>query len=204
MKFKTREEAAKLLVKALAQYKGQNPLVLGIPRGAVPMAKIIAEGLQGEVGVVLVHKIPAPNNEELAVGSVGLSGNIQYSPYTFDGITEAYIAQAAAKQLQVLKSRQQKYGLKTPDYTNRIVIIVDDGIATGATVLSAISEVKSQTPKKIIIATAVTAQDSARKIRSSADELVALYEPKEFYAVGQFFDNFAQVSDEDVIKILKE
>lgn len=205
MRFKDRTEAAELLLKALEHYKGTNPLVLGIPRGAIPMARMIAEGLKGELGAILVHKIPAPYNEEFAIGSIGLSGKPQYLPYADSlNISESYLEAAAKVQLNVLKARQKNYGLSEPNYKDRIVIIVDDGIATGATVLSAIEEIRQFKPKKVIVAAPVSSIDSADKIRSLADEVTILYEPQEFYAVGQFYDNFSQVSDDEVIQILKK
>lgn len=205
MQFKNREEAASLLAKALKKYKGQNPLVLGIPRGAIPMAKIIADELEGELNAVLVHKIPSPSNEEFAIGSVGLSGHIQKMAYTSSlHIPQFYIENAAKKQIEMLRQRQKQYGLKDPNYENRIVIIVDDGIATGATTLSAIYEVKEHRPKKLIVAAAVASQESAEKIRSVVDEVFILDTPDFFYAVGQFFEDFSQVSDEEVIEIFRQ
>ncbi len=203
MMLTNRIEAAKLLLNKLEHYKGENPLVLAIPRGAVPMAKIIADGLNGELGVVLVHKIPSPQNPELAVGSIGLSGFIDLMPFAkMMGVSEHYIQEAAKEQLDVLKARQKQYGLKDPNYKDRTVIIVDDGIATGATVLAAIHEIQHQKPRKIIVAAAVSSVDSAAKIREEVDELVTLAEPEFFYAVGQFFQDFTQVSDEEVINIV--
>lgn len=204
MLFRDRLEAAELLLKKLDKYRGKNPLVLGIPRGAIPMAKIIAEGLNGELSAILVHKIPAPYNEEFAIAAIGLSGHIQRSD-SIEALhlSESYVQKAAEVQLANLKKRQQKYGLPNPDYKNRIVIIVDDGIATGATTLSAIEEVRSQKPDKIIVAAPVSSRDSAEKIRAQVDEVVILAEPENFYAVGQFFDDFSQVSDEEVIALLK-
>lgn len=205
MKFKNRENAANLLTRALHKYKNKDALVLGIPRGAIPMAKIIADGLNGELGAIFLHKIPAPDNEEFAIGAVGLSGHIQRMPYTDTlHIPESYIQEAAEKQIKILKLRQKQYGLKDPNYENRIVIIVDDGIATGATTLGAINEVKAHHPKKLIVAAPVASQDSIEKIQEEVDELVILYEPELFYAVGQFFDDFSQVTDEEVIDIFNE
>lgn len=205
MQFKDRNEAAKLLLEKLMPFKGLNPLVLGIPRGAVPMASIISKGLEGELGVVLVHKIPAPGNEELAVASIGLSGHIQRLPYIRSyEIPESYIKEEAERQLKRLKTRQEQYGLKEPNYHDRIVIIVDDGIATGATTLSAIHEVRQFHPKKLILAAGVASEESVYKLESLVDECVILYEPEDFYAVGQFFKDFAQVSDQEVIQLLSE
>ncbi len=203
MMLKNREEAAVRLLEKLNHYQGKNPLVLGIPRGAVPMASHIAKGLSGELGVVLVHKIPSPENEEFAIGAIGLSGHIQRMPYLKEyHISESYIKAAAEKQLATLKARQQKYGLKDQNYKDRIVIIVDDGIATGATTLSAIEEVRTQDPEKIIVAAAVASRESVNKILPLVDEMVLLDIPSYFGAVGQFFENFTQVSDEEVIHLL--
>lgn len=205
MQFKDRSEAARLLLKALMPYKGENPLVLGIPRGAVPMASIIAKGLEGELGVVLVHKIPSPSNEEFAIGSIGLSGHIHRLPYVEAyGISETYLQKEAGRQLERLKVRQREYGLADPDYRDRLVIIVDDGIATGATTLSAIQEVQSHHPRKVVLAAGVAPLDSAEKLGAEVDETVILHEAVDFYTVGQYFEDFNQVTDEEVIELLRE
>ncbi|WII73322.1 phosphoribosyltransferase family protein [Bdellovibrio sp. 22V] len=202
--FQNRDEAARLLLKKLGAYKDKNVLVLGIPRGAVPMAKTIAEGLHGELSAVLVHKIPAPGYAELAIGSIGLSGKIFRNKglITVYGIPESYVERAAAEELAVLKRRQAQFHLKDISYRDRIVMIVDDGIATGATVLGAIEEVKSQHPKEVVVVTAAIAHDTADKIRPQVDKLVSLVESDSFYAVSQYFVEFPQVTDEEVIKIL--
>lgn len=203
MRFRDREHAALLLLERLKKYKGKNPLVLGIPRGAMPMAKIIAEGLQGELSAILVHKIPHPENEEFAIGSIGLSGHIELLTYAESySIPKSYIKAAATLQLEILRARQKRYGIREPDYRQRIVIIVDDGIATGATTIAAIDEVKVHKPEKIIVAAAVASRNSAEKIQPNVDEWVVLDIPEPFYAVGQFFEDFSEVSDEEVIRTL--
>lgn len=209
MIFKNREQAGNLLLDKLAEYKGLNPLILAIPRGAIKMAAIVQEGLQGELGVILVHKIGAPGNPEFAIASIGLSGTIyRQSSIESLGIPESYVLAEGRRQLSTLKARFKSYGLNEEHYqnlfTNRIVIIIDDGIATGATVLSAIQEVKTQKPNKIIVAAAVASGDAVEKITPEADELVILHISNEFYAVSQFYQNFSQISDEEVIAILKQ
>ena len=203
MIYQNREDAARLLLKKLKEYQGKNPLVLGIPRGAMPMAQILATGLRGELSAIFVHKIPAPEHEEFAVGSVGLSGKINKTESADQiFVSDSYIHAEAQKQLQLLRERYLKYGLKQPNYEDRIVIIIDDGIATGATVIAAIHEVLVHHPKKIIVAAAVSAPDSADQIREMVDELVLLDEPENFHTVGQFFEHFPQVSDDEVMKML--
>lgn len=202
--FKDREDAARRLRQALARYKGQNALVLAIPRGAVPMAKIIADGLGGELSAILVHKIPSPESEEFAIGSVGLSGKIHKTPYAERmSIPESYIKMEAQRQLTKLEERYEKYGLVAPNYKNRIVIIVDDGIATGATVIGAIREVLLHKPKRLIVAAAVASKEASEQIRHLADDLVLLEEPEFFYSVSLFFERFDQVTDEEAMAILR-
>ncbi|MGZ3774103.1 MAG: phosphoribosyltransferase [Pseudobdellovibrionaceae bacterium] len=204
MVFKSREDAAQKLLKLLIKYKNQNPIVVGIPRGAVPMAKIIAEALNGELNAILVHKIPAPFQEELAIGSIGLSGKIHRLPMADSwGISEAYIEKEAARQLDILKKRQEKFNLPALNCKNHLVIIVDDGIATGATAIGAIHEIRLQKPRKLVFAAGVVAKNTADTIRSLVDEFITLEEPDFFYAVSQFFTDFAQVTDEKVVEIFK-
>ncbi|MGE5086385.1 MAG: phosphoribosyltransferase [Bacillota bacterium] len=204
MIFKDREEVAMLLLQKLMKYKNQNPLVLGIPRGAMPMARIIAEGLNGELNAILIHKIPAPDQPELAIGSVGLSGKIYpLSLIKEYSIPESYVQAAANKQLEVLKRRKAQFQLPELNCRDRIVIVVDDGIATGATAIGAIHEIRSQHPKKLVLAAGVVPESTSDKMRSLVDEFIVLQEPEYFYAVSQFFLEFKEVTDEDVVQILK-
>lgn len=203
--FKDRQEAGQLLLQKLIKYKGQNPLVVGIPRGAMPMAEIIADGLSGELNAVLIHKIPAPGQEEFAIGSVGLSGHVFRLPYIRShGISESYVTTAAAEQLEKLQQRKARFLLPDLNCMGRIVILVDDGIATGATAIGAIHEIRSQKPKKLILAAGVIPASTSAQMRSLVDEFIVLEEPEFFYAVSQFFQNFSQVTDEEVIQIFKK
>lgn len=205
--FRNREQVAHLLVEKLTQYRGQTPLVLAIPRGAVPMARIIADALGGEVDVVLVHKLGAPGNPEFAIGSVSETGDV----YTSDdaramGISQDYIAREVQAQRETLRHRRAIY---TPTRSciepfNRIVIIVDDGIATGATMIAALRSIRANKPAKLIAAVGVAPPDTLERIAKVAEEVVCLATPPNFYAVGQFFQDFSQVSDEEVMAILKQ
>lgn len=203
MILKDREEAGRLLCKRLERYKNIEKLaVLGIPRGAMSMAQIIARELAGELGAVLVHKIGAPGNEEFAIGCVGLSGHIYRSPYASShGISEKYIEEEAQRQLKVLWRRQQDYGIPKQRLNGKTVIIVDDGISTGATTLCAVHEVKALGASKVVLACAVSSRDAARHLREVVDEFIALDTPADFFIVGQFFSDFRQVSDEEVVEI---
>lgn len=204
MMFKNRDEASDLLIKKLMKYKNQNVIVAGIPRGAMPMAQKIAAALNAKLTAVLVHKIPAPENEELAIGCVGISGHIhslRHSSYI--GIDRSYIEAKAQDQLEVLKKRKQKYLLEDIDYKNKIVILVDDGIATGATTTCAVYELRSEGAVKIILATPVASSESARQLSEVCDEFICLYVSSSMYSISQFYEYFPQVSDGEVIKILQ-
>ena len=203
MMFKDRISAAKLLLKKLEKYRNQNVLVAGIPRGAMPMAKVIADDFGVPLTAVLAHKISAPDASELAVGSIGLSGHIHRLPHSLVyGANTAYFQAQAAEELKRLRQRQSRYQLGNPDFKDRTVIIVDDGIATGATATCAIHEVRSQKPQRIILATPVASPEVADRLRPLVDEFVALYLPQNMYAIGQFYENFEQVSDNEVVRIL--
>jgi|SRR5579863_6846341 len=205
MYFKNRQQAANLLADRLARYKGRNPLVLGIPRGAVPMAKIIADALEGEMDVMLVHKLRAPDQAELAIGSVDEGGQVYLRSNAF-GIPEGYILAEKEFQMAVLRGRRALYTPVHPPISpaHRIVIVVDDGIATGASMIAALRVVRQRGPEKLIAATAVAPHETLQEVRGLADEVVCLEVPDYFYAVGEYFDEFAQVSDEEVTAILQQ
>lgn len=207
MYFEHREQAASLLAERLDQYKGQHPLVLAIPRGAAPMGKVIAEALGGELDVVLVHKLGAPGNPELAIGSIDETGHVLLGDYAQTlGISERYLEAETEAQLRALQMRRTQYTPIRPplDPTDRIVIVVDDGVATGSTMVAALRAVRMKRPQKLIAAMAVAPADTVERLNREADEVICLYAPTLFYAVGQFFQEFRQVSDEEVIELLRE
>jgi putative phosphoribosyl transferase len=203
--FEKRQHAGRLLADRLSSYKGKNPLVLAIPRGAVPMAKIIADALGGELDVVLVRKLGHPLQPELAIGAIDESGQVILLNHALE-IEPEYIEAEKKRQLEILHRRRTTY---TPsrapiDCRERIVIVIDDGIATGSTMTAALRVVRAREPARLLAAVAVAAPQAARSIEQEADAVVCLHVPAEFYAVGQFFKDFSQVSDSDVIKILQQ
>jgi putative phosphoribosyl transferase len=208
MLFANREHAARFLARRLAaHYKNKNPLVLAIPRGAVPMAKLIADSLGGELDVVLVHKLSYPSQPELAIGAIDENGNVFVLNYALE-IEAEYLEAEKKRQLEILRQRRAWY---TPtrgsiDPHDRIVIVVDDGIATGSTMTAALQAIRARKPKKLVSAVGVAPWRAARAMMREADEVVCLKVPREsdFRAVGQFFEDFSQVSDEDVIAILQQ
>jgi predicted phosphoribosyltransferase len=206
MRFRSREHAGKLLAERLsAHYKNKNALVLAIPRGALPMARIIAEDLGGELDVVLVHKLGHPDQPEFAIGAVDESGNVYLAEWATD-LPAPVLENEKQRQLAVLRRRRAQYTPLHPpiDPSGRIVIIVDDGIATGSTMIAALRAVRARKPKELVCAVAVSSPAAARSIAREAGSIVCLLKPAEFSAVGQFFEDFSQVTDEDVINILGE
>jgi len=210
MPFQNREQAAHLLAKKLANYKGQTPLVLAIPRGAVPMAKIIADALGGELDVVLVRKLRAPGYPELAIGSVDEIGHIYLAEHARDfGIQDEhdkYLEEEKQVQMETLRRRRRLYTPVRPPINpaHRIVVVVDDGIATGSTMIAALRAVRANNPARLIVATAVAPPEALQRIAKEADEVVCLEVPPVFYAIGDFFEDFSQVSDEEVVKTLRQ
>ena len=205
MLFKNREHAARLLGQRLIAYRGINPLVLGIPRGAVPMAKVIADFLGAELDVVLVHKLSAPRESELAIGAVDETGRVYLSGHA-SMVDPGYIEKEKRAQLETLRQRRAMYTPFRPplDPSGRIVIVVDNGIATGATMIAALRAVRVAKPAKLIAAVAVAPPGTFRRLQAEADEVVCLKMPVDFFAVGQYFEDFSQVTDEQVVSILQE
>lgn len=204
--FPDRESAGRELARRLAHLSQPRPLVLGIPRGAVPMARVIADALGADLDVVLVRKLGSPWNPELAVGAVDESGRVYVAPHSRRaGGDEEWIAAESARQLQEISRRRQLY---TPDREpidahGRTVIVVDDGAATGSTLIAALQAVRTRQPARVVCALPVASREAATALSKLADELVCLAIPEPFDAVGAFYRHFPQLRDQDVVAALR-
>lgn len=207
MFFVNRHDAAERLSHALMHWKGRNPLILAIPRGAIEIGRVIANRLDGELDVVLVRKLRAPSSPEFAVGAVAENGWSYIAPHAqAAGADDRYIDEEKRYQLNVLKERRQRY---TPDRAStdargRIAIVVDDGLATGATMVAALHAVRALQPARLICAVPVASPRGIALVRPLADEVVCLLAPEEFGSVGQFYRTFEQVEDEQASRWLSE
>lgn len=203
--FRNREDAARRLVAALLQYRGQHPLVLAIPRGAVPMGRIVADELGGELDVVLVRKLGAPGNPELAIGAIDERGEVTLNENAgWVGADDSYVHRESDRQLALIRERSMRYraGRPAQPVVGRTVIVLDDGVATGATMIAALRAVRAQKPERLVCAVPVAARDSLEEIEKLADDVVCLATPSPFGAVGLFYSNFTTVDDDEVAQAL--
>ena len=204
-RFVSREQAAELLAQELIRYKGRHPLVLAIPRGAVPMGSLIASQLDGELDIVLTHKLCAPMDPEYAIGAIDESGWVYISPVAARaGISPSYLEQEKERQLDSLKHRRIRFksGKKPAAVKGRIAIVVDDGLATGATMIAALHAIRAREPARLICAIPVAPPDTLDRVSELADEVICLQVPADFRSVGQFYQHFPQVEEDEVIRIL--
>lgn len=203
--FEDRADAARRLAEALAHYRGRNALVLAIPRGAVAMGRTIADALGGELDVVLVRKLRAPGAPEFAVGAIDETGWAYIAAHAASaGADAAYLEREKQAQLTALRRRRGEYTpARAPiDPAGRVAIVVDDGLATGATMIAALHAVRARAPARLVCALPVAAPESVDAVRPYADEVVCLEAPQRFFAVGQFYRRFDQVEDDEVVRLL--
>ncbi|MFO0414139.1 MAG: phosphoribosyltransferase [Bacteroidota bacterium] len=200
--FKDREHAGKELAEKLIHLKGNADLVFGIPRGGIPVAAEIADTLGCPLEVLLCKKIGHPNQKEYAIGAASLT-DIYLIPH--EQVDEIYLQEEIKKVRKRLKEMQRLYSVKEPKTLNqKTIIITDDGMATGRTMMAAIRLLKQSRPLKIILAIPVASTAAKKIIEPEVDELIILYEPEWFTGVGAFYQDFEQVSDEAVIARLKK
>lgn len=205
MRFKNRTDAGMQLAEELLQYRDQDVVVLAVPRGGLPVGAMVARVLKAPMDVALSKKIGHPYNPEYAIGAVSLNDHILSDAR---GISETYIEEETARIRTQLQERYKTYHKDRPPVSlkDKIVILVDDGMATGNTIVVLTALVQQQQPAKIVVAIPVAPPSALRKLKASGhvDEVVCLHNPSDFQAVGQYYDHFYQVSDDEAIQWLKE
>lgn len=208
MLFSDRHDAGRKLAPLLTPYKGQQPLILAVPRGGVPVAAEIFQAIGGRLDLVIPRKIPAPHQAELAVGAVAQDGSLVLNGDIIArlGISEGYIQKEVARQLAEIKRRLHSYRGERPfpSLAGKTVLVVDDGVATGATLRAALKMVRDQGAKHLCLAVPLGPAASIAALRDLVDELVCLFTPEPFYAVGQFYEDFTQTKDREVGELLSK
>lgn len=204
--FKNREEAAKKLAKALNALKNRDDIVvIALPRGGVPIAFEIAKELNAPLDIFFVKKIPSPFNKEAAIGAVSENGYYFVAPIANAlGISQDYINSQIKAILEKIKQKRAIYNKDRVDIKNKTVIIADDGIATGSSMKLAIEALKKEGAKSVIVAAPVAPPEVTSELKDIADNTYILYTPSNFSAVGQFYEDFHQLSDDEVIDILSK
>lgn len=204
--WRDRREAGKQLGEALKEFKGKKITVLAIPRGGVVVGDEVARSLDAALDIVVPRKIGAPFNPELAIGAIAADGSRVLDKGLIErlGVSRDYLESEIQAQMAEIKRRMKKYrGMRPPlDVKGKTVIVVDDGVATGATTMAAIKFLRNKKPKELVLAIPVGPPETAEKLRKEVDKLICLSVPSLFYAVGQFYDQFGQTTDEEVMAIL--
>jgi predicted phosphoribosyltransferase len=204
--FADRYDAGHQLATVLAEYRGRKDvLLLAIPRGALQIGQVLHDELHAPLDIIVTKKIGHPMSEEYAIGAVGPGGEYFVSEGAVD-VSPEYIESERKRLGSVVEEKYLRYRGKRPrpDIGGKTVIIVDDGIATGSTVIAAIHVIRKQKPAKIVVAVPVAPADGLAKVKAEADEVICLLVPEDFYAIGQFYDDFPQVEDEEAMAILKK
>ena len=206
--FKDRIDAGGILANKLSKYADQKPLVLGLPRGGVPVAFEVAKALRAPLDVYIVRKLGVPGQEELAMGAIA-TGNVRVlNQGVIDAfqISEEAIETETRKEKEELKRREALYrgGRPTLDVTNRTVLLIDDGIATGSTIKAGIAALKKQKAGRIIVGVPVAPPSTVEELRKEVDEVVCVSTPEFFIAISLWYDEFPQTSDDDVRELLEK
>lgn len=206
--YPNREEAGRRLASALSSFKGGEVVVIGIPRGGLPVAREVADALGAPLDIIVVRKLGAPGQPELGIGAVvdGDHPRVIFNQGVIEqlGVSEEYLQGEIAKQLKEIKRRETEYRGGRPPVAlgGKTVIVVDDGIATGSSVRAALRGLRRARPRRLVLAVPVAPPETCEALRGDADEIICLETPEDFFAVGQFYRDFHQVSDEEVRNIL--
>src|SRR4030042_5263136 len=213
MRFESRQDAGKMLAESLKKY-GKNSVVLAIPRGGVVVAAEVAKALKCSLDLIIIRKLGAPGNPELAIGATTSKGGLVVDRDLIEslGVNQHYLHAEHLKQLAEARRREKLYlpagrqgsKGKIPEIIGKAAILVDDGIATGATIEAAINAIKEELPEKIVVAAPVAPPTIVERLKKLVDAVVVVSAPEPFFAIGEFYSSFPQVPDDKVIKILNE
>jgi predicted phosphoribosyltransferase len=207
MRFRDRSEAGRFLVRILERYKDNpNVLVLALPRGGVPVAYEVSKALNAPLDVFSVRKLGVPGHEELAMGAIASGGVRTVNDQVIRqlNIPPAAIDAVAAREEEELRRREQLYRGERPplNVAGKIVILVDDGLATGSTMKAAVAALRRQNPAKIIVAVPAAPAETCNELRNDADEVICALTPDHFYALGEWYDDFSQTTDAEVTDLI--
>jgi predicted phosphoribosyltransferase len=205
--FRDRTDAARQLAEIVRTRHLKNPLVLGIPRGGAVTAAVLAEEIGAEMDVVLARKLRAPDAPEYAIGAISETGEVYFNHavHQAPGLSDEYVHQECQHQLHEIERRKEMFRAvrRAASINGRSVIVTDDGIATGSTMIAALQAIRVQHPLSLVVAVPVASPDRLREVRHWCDDVVCLLTPRFFYAVGQFYEHFDPVSDEEVVEFLR-
>jgi len=205
--FRDRVQAGQALASAMRQYRGQGVVVLGIPRGGVPVATEVARALGGELDIIVARKLGSPVSEELAIGAVTADGGVFWNDEVLAQlrVPAGYQERVKAEQMAEARRREDRFrgGRPAPSLAGRLVIVVDDGLATGSTMIAALRAVRSKQPARLIAAVPVGSRQAVDALRREADEVVCLHQPEPFGAIGFFYEHFEPTEDRDVEALLR-
>lgn len=205
--FADRHEAGEQLVRALKEYRGKNNvIVVALPRGGVAIGRVVADALQAPLDIVVPRKIGFPGHEEYAIGAITETGEAVWNELERARVNEEYIQEAMQQEQAEAKRRLNTYrpGRPARDVRGKIVILVDDGIATGYTMRAAIKTLRAEAPAKIVVAVPLSPLETVEELRGEADEIIVLQQPAKFFAIGAHYQEFDQVDDERVMALMTQ
>lgn len=204
--FRNREEAGRRLAEELERYRDSDPVILALPRGGVPVAYEIAKALEAPLDVVVVRKVGVPGHEELAMGAVASGGVLVRNEDVISGlrVREETLEKEAEVKRQEVADRERAFrgGRETPDLEGKIAVVVDDGIATGSTMRAALKGLRERAIGHLVVAVPVASETTCNEMRALADEVICLIATDQLIAVGQWYIDFSQVSNEEVVELL--
>lgn len=206
--FTDRTDAGRQLADLLDHHDVEADIVLGIPRGALPVARPVADTLGVPLDIVVAQKMGAPNNSELAIGAVASDGNVWLNEDLIErlGVSDGYVTEERDRKADDARRKLERYrgDRDPPDLSGKAVVVVDDGIATGATARACLRQVRDADARRVVLAVPVGSPDSIEHVEGEADEVIVIDSPPYFSAVGQFYESFDQVTDEEAVAYLDE